>query len=57
MGVFKDIGFSLELEYNLKEVVLIEVKFNLQNRNYPPYKKEMMGFFTFIFYQTTHHTS
>ena len=43
MGVFKDIGFSLELENNLKEVDLIEVKFNLRNRTYPTYKKPNDG--------------
>ena len=37
--VFKDIGFSLEIETNLKEVDFLDVSLNLQNGTYQPYKK------------------
>ena len=37
--VFKDIGFSLEIETNLKEVDFLEVSLNLRNGTYQPYKK------------------
>ena len=39
IGAFKDIGFSLEIETNLKEVDFRDVSLNLQNRTYRPYKK------------------
>ena len=39
MGVFKDIGFSLEIETNLKEVDFVVVSLNLRNGTYRPYKK------------------
>ena len=39
IGVFRDIGFSLEIETNLKEVDFLDVRPNLQNRTYRPYKK------------------
>ena len=39
IGVFKDIGFSLEIETNLKEVDFIDVSLNLRNGTYRPYKK------------------
>ena len=55
--VFKDIGFSLEIETNLKEVDFLDVSLNLRNGTYRPYKKPNIGFFTFIVYQTTHQTS
>ena len=37
--VFKDIGFSLEIETNLKEVDFLDVSLNLRNGTYQPYKK------------------
>ena len=37
--VFKDIGFSLEIETYLKEVNFLDVLLNLQNGTYRPYKK------------------
>ena len=37
--VFKDIGFSLEIETNLKEVDFLDVSLNLRNGTYRPYKK------------------
>ena len=37
--VFKDIGFSLEIETNLKEVDFLDISLNLQNGTYCPYKK------------------
>ena len=37
--IFEDIGFSLEIETNLKEVDFLDVSLNLQNRTYRPYKK------------------
>ena len=37
--VFNDIGLSLEIEANLKEVDFLDVSLNLQNRTYRPYKK------------------
>ena len=36
--VFKDIGFSLEVETNLKEVDFLDVSLNLCNKTYQPYK-------------------
>ena len=39
IGVFKDIGFSLEIETNLKEVDFLDVSLNLSNGTYHPYKK------------------
>ena len=39
IGVFKDIGFSLETETNLKEVDFLDVSVNLRNGTYCPYKK------------------
>ena len=36
--VFKDIGFSLEIETNLKEVDLLDISLNLRNGTYRPYK-------------------
>ena len=39
IGVFKDIGFSLEIETNLKEIDSIDVSLNLRNGTYRPYKK------------------
>ena len=37
--IFEDIGFSLEIETNLKEVDFLDVSLNLQNGTYRPYKK------------------
>ena len=39
IGVFKYIGFSLEIETNLKEVDFLDVSVNLRNGTYCPYKK------------------
>ena len=39
IGVFKDNGFILEIETNLKEVDFVDVLLNLQNGTYHPYKK------------------
>ena len=39
IGVFKCIGFSLEIETNLKEEDFLEVSLNLQNGTYRLYKK------------------
>ena len=39
IGVFKDIGFSLEIETNLKEVDFLDFSLNLRNGTYRPYKK------------------
>ena len=41
--VFKDIGFSLEVETNLKEVDFLDVSLNLRNKTYQPYKKTNNG--------------
>ena len=38
IGAFKDIGFSLEIETNLKEVDLLDISLNLRNGTYRPYK-------------------
>ena len=37
--IFKDIGFSIDIQANLKEVDFIDVKLNLQNGTYRPYQK------------------
>ena len=37
--VFNDIGFTLEIENNLKEVDFLHVPLNLRSGNYRPYKK------------------
>ena len=37
--MFTDIGFSLEMETNLKEVDFLDVSLNLRNGTYRPYKK------------------
>ena len=39
VGMFKDIGFSLETETNLEEVDFLYLSFNLGNVTYRPYKK------------------
>ena len=39
IGVFKDVGFNLEIETNLKEVDFLDVALNLRNGTYRPYKK------------------
>ena len=39
IGVFNDIGFSLEIKTNLKEVDFLDVSLNLPNGTYRPYKK------------------
>ena len=56
IGVFKGIGFSLEIETILKEVDFLDVLLNLRNETYRPYKSQTTGFFTFIVYQSTHQT-
>ena len=37
--VFKDNGFSIDIVTNLVEVNFLDVKFNLRNESYQPYKK------------------
>ena len=37
--VFKNIGFSLEIETNLKEIDFLDVSLNLRNGTYRPYKR------------------
>ena len=37
--IFKGIGFSIDIQANLKEVELFDVTLNLQNGTYLPYKK------------------
>ena len=37
--VFKNIGFSIDIQTNLKEVDFLDVTLNLQNGTYRPYKK------------------
>ena len=37
--IFKDIGFSIDIQTNLKEADFFEVTLNLQNGTYRPYKK------------------
>ena len=39
IAVFEDIGFSLEIETNLKEVDFLGISPNLRNETYRPYKK------------------
>ena len=36
---FKDIGFSIDIQTNFKEVNFLDVTLNLQNGTYRPYKK------------------
>ena len=36
---FKDIGFDIEIETNLKQVNFLDITFNLDNGIYKPYKK------------------
>ena len=36
---FKDIGFNMDIQTNLKEVDFLEITLNLQNGTYCPYKK------------------
>ena len=38
--IFKEIGFNIEIETNMKEVDFLDVTFNLTNGTYRPYKKE-----------------
>ena len=38
--IFKEIGFKIEIETNLKTVDFLDVTFNLNNGTYRPYKKE-----------------
>ena len=53
--VFKDIGFSLEIETNLKEVDFLDVSLNLRNGTFRHYKKPND---TLLYiHQTTHQTS
>ena len=37
--IFKHIGFSIDIQTNLKEVDFLDVALNLQNGTYRPYKK------------------
>ena len=37
--LFKDIGFNIDIQTNLKEVDFLDVTLNLQNGTYHPYKK------------------
>ena len=37
--MFKDIGFSIDIQTNLKEVDFLDITLNLQNGTYRPYKK------------------
>ena len=37
--IFKDIGFSINIQTNLKEVDFLDVTLNLQNYTYRSYKK------------------
>ena len=37
--IFKDIGFSIDIQTNLKEVDFLDVTLNLQNGTYCPYEK------------------
>ena len=37
--VFKDVGFKIEIQTNLKIVDFLDVTFNLENGTYRPYKK------------------
>ena len=37
--IFKDVGFKIEIQTNLKIVNFLDVIFNLQNGTYRPYKK------------------
>ena len=37
--IFKDIGFSINIQTNLKEADFLDVTLNLQNGTYRPYKK------------------
>ena len=37
--IFKDIGFSIDIQTNLKEVDFLDVTLNLQNGTHHPYKK------------------
>ena len=38
MKIFKHIGFSTDIQTNLKEVNFLDVALNLQNGTYRPYK-------------------
>ena len=37
--IFKNIGFSIDIQANLKNVDVLDVTLNLQNGTYHPYKK------------------
>ena len=37
--IFKDIGFNIDIQTNLKEVDFLDVTLNLQNGTYRPYNK------------------
>ena len=39
INIFQDIGLSIDIQTNLKEVDFIDVTLNLQNDTYHPYKK------------------
>ena len=37
--IFKDVGFSIDIETNSKVVYFLDITFNLNNGIYKPYKK------------------
>ena len=37
--IFKDIGFSIDIQANLKNVDVLDITLNLKNGTYRPYKK------------------
>ena len=38
--IFKDVGFSIDIESNLKVVDVLDITFNLKNGTYKPYKNQ-----------------
>ena len=52
-NLFKEIGFKIEIETNLKIANFSDVTFNLGNNTYRPYRKPNDNL-TFILLQTTH---
>ena len=55
--IFKDIGFSIDIQANLKEVDFVDVTLNLQNGTYRPYKKPNAKLLTSTHCRTIHHKS
>ena len=39
LKIYKDIGFGIDIQTNLKEADFLDIILNLQNRTYRPYKK------------------